>query len=103
MARRNKNEERDIARERVVRLVELAERAVVAGHLARADRYGDLAWRVKTTYQLRGTALEGRVCRSCRAFLSSATSRVRLQGGHRSVTCLKCGAIRRRPIGSRFI
>ena len=96
--RRDKKEERAIAHDRIARLVELADAAVKSGHPERADRYADLGWRVKTTYQLRGTALDGRVCRQCRAFLSAGTMRVRLQAGHRSVTCLRCGAVRRRPL-----
>lgn len=96
--RRDKKEERAIAHERVARLVELAEAAARAGHAARADRYADLGWRIKTTYQLRGTPLDGRACRACRAFLTAGTTRVRLQAGHRSVTCLRCGAVRRRPL-----
>ncbi|HWH09054.1 MAG TPA: ribonuclease P [Candidatus Thermoplasmatota archaeon] len=96
--RRDKKEERAIARDRIARLVELAEAAAKAGHVARADRYADLGWRVKTTYQLRGTPLDGRVCRRCRAFLSAGAMRVRLQAGHRSVTCLRCGHVRRRRL-----
>ena len=102
MARRNKGAEREIARERIARLVALAEEALRERHDARADRYADLAWRVKTTYQLRGTPLDGRVCRACKAFLQPGrTSRVRLTGGKRTTTCLKCGAVRRRPLSVR--
>lgn len=100
MVRRNKRAERDIARERVARLVELAEQALLAKRPDRAARYSELAWRVKTTYQLRGTAIDGRRCRSCGAFLSSATSRVRIRDGVRITTCLACGAVRRRPLGA---
>lgn len=98
MARRNKREERDIARERVERLVGLADAAIVAGRLDRAARYGELAWRVKTTYQLRKTAIDGRRCRACGAFFSGATRRVRVRDGIRVTTCLACGAVRRRPL-----
>ena len=101
MARRDKAQERAIARERVARLVELAEAALRAGRADRADRYADLAWRVKTTYQLRGTPLDGRVCRKCRAFLvPGRSSRVRLTGGRRSVTCLRCGTVRRKVLAA---
>ena len=100
--RRNKGEERDVARERVERLVALADEALLAGLPDRAHRYAELAWRVKTRYQLRGTALDGRACRACRAFLRPGlTSRVRLTGGKRSVTCLRCGTVRRRTIPPR--
>ncbi|HVM46046.1 MAG TPA: ribonuclease P [Candidatus Thermoplasmatota archaeon] len=102
MARkRDKRGERQIARERVARLVALAEQAVAAQRPERAHRYAELAWRVKTTYQLRGCAIDGRRCRSCGAFLSGATSRVRLRDGVRVTTCLACGAVRRRPLALR--
>lgn len=98
MARRNKRAERDVARERVARLVELAEQALVAKRPDRAARYGELAWRVKTTYQLRQSAIDGRRCRACGAFLSAATSRVRIRAGVRITTCLACGAVRRKVL-----
>lgn len=99
MARRNKGEEKAIAHERVARLVELAEQALRRGRGDLADRYAELSWRLKTTYQLRGSAIDGRACRACHAFLvPGATSRVRLTGGKRSTTCLKCGDVRRRPL-----
>jgi len=96
MARRDKKAERDVARERIGRLMALAERAVVARHVERAHRYADLAWRVKTKYQLRRTGAEPRICRECHAFLAAgSTARVRLTGGKRTTTCLCCGAVRR--------
>ena len=101
VARRNKRAERDIARERVSRLVELAEQTLAARRPDRAARYAELAWRIKTTYQLRATAIDGRRCRSCGAFLSSTTARVRLRDGVRITTCLACGAVRRRPLAAR--
>lgn len=101
VARRDKGAERRIAAERVDRLVGLADEAVRAGRLDRAFRYAELAWLVKTRYQLRGSAVDGRVCRACRAFLAPSTTRVRLSGGKRSVTCLACGHVRRRPLGPR--
>lgn len=101
MARRDKGEERAIARERIATLVARAEDALRAGRDDRAHRYAELAWRVKTTYQLRGSALDGRVCRACHAFLlPGRTSRVRLTGGKRSTTCLRCGAVRRKPLAA---
>lgn len=98
MARRNKREERDIARERVERLVTLADAAVLGKRADRAARYCELAWSVKQRYQLRKTAIDGRRCRACGAFLAPGTMRVRLREGQRSVTCLGCNVTRRRPI-----
>lgn len=102
VARRNKGEEKAIAHDRVARLVALAGEALREGRPERADRYADLSWRLKETYQLRGSAIEGRACRACRRFLvPGVTARVRLTGGRRSVTCLGCGAVRRRGFGPR--
>jgi ribonuclease P protein subunit RPR2 len=102
MARRDKGEERRIAHERVARLVELAEEAVREGRRDRADRYAELTWRIRLRYQLNATAADGRVCRACHAFLMPGeTARVRLTGGRVSVTCLKCGHIRRKVLGVR--
>ena len=95
--RRDKGEERAVARERVARLIQLADEGARAGRIDRADRYVQLAWLVKTKYQLRGSGIEARICRSCQAFLAPGrTARVRLTGGKRSVTCLACGATRRK-------
>ena len=101
MARRNKGEEKSIAHERVERLILLAGEALREGKTERADRYAELAWRLKLTYQLRGSAVEGRACRACHAFLQpGATCRVRLNEGKLSVTCLGCGHVRRRVLGA---
>lgn len=79
----------------------LADEAVRQGRPDRAARYGELAWRVKTTYQLRSTPIDKRRCRACGAFLSGRTMRVRVRDGIRVTTCLACGATRRRPLRSR--
>lgn len=101
MARRDKGEERRIAHERVGRLVVLAEAAVREGRRDRADRYADLAWRLRLRYQLGASALDGRICRACHAFLQpGVTSRVRLTGGRVSVTCLACGGTRRKVLAA---
>jgi ribonuclease P protein subunit RPR2 len=106
MARRNKGEEREIARERIAHLADLAHEALRAQRPDRANRYAELAWRIKTTYQMRGSAIDGRVCRACHAFLvPGVSSRVRLRDGRRSTTCLACGVVRRKvlPRASRSI
>lgn len=104
MARRDKGAERAIARERVERLIALAVEALRQGHGARADRYAEMAWRLKTTYQLRSSPIAERRCRACGAFLQpGVTARVRLTGGRRSVTCLACGAVRRKVLKARRV
>jgi ribonuclease P protein subunit RPR2 len=99
VARRNKGEEREIARDRLARLVALADEALKAGRRDRADRYALLAWRIKTRYQLRATPLDAAICRACFAFLKpGVTARVRLRGGFRVTTCLACGRVRRKAL-----
>lgn len=99
MARRDKGAEKRIAHERIERLVALATEAVRIGRQDRANRYGELCWRLKLRYQLTRTAADGRVCRACHAFLlPGATSRVRLTGGRLTVTCLACGEARRKVL-----
>lgn len=101
MARRDKKGEREIARERVSTLVALADAAIRTSHVERAHRYAELAWRVKTKYQLRRTGIEPRICRACFAFLApGSTARVRLTRGKRTTTCLRCGNVRRHAITS---
>lgn len=100
--RRDKGAERRIASERVGRLVELGEEALRRGRPARADRYAELAWRIKLRYQLDASPLQGRVCRACHAYLlPGLSSRTRLTGGRVSTTCLRCGTTRRRPLRPR--
>lgn len=99
MARRNKGEERAIAADRVARLVTLALDATHDARADRADRYAELAWRLKTRYRLGKCAIDGSVCRGCHAFwVPGATVRVRIHDGRIVRTCLKCGAHRRRPL-----
>jgi ribonuclease P protein subunit RPR2 len=104
VVRRNKGEERAIARERIAKLVTLADDAMRARRDDLAHRYAELAWALKTTYQLRQCGIEPRICRACKAFLvPGRTSRVRIAGGVRVTTCLRCGAIRRKVLtGARL-
>jgi len=99
--RRNKSEERDIAEARIGRLLSLAREAAKA-EPGRADRYAGLALRVAQRYQTGLPAAAKReACRKCGAYRTSATSRTRLRAGRVSVTCLRCGTVRRRPLGIR--
>lgn len=89
-----------MARERVQRLLELAEAAALEGRMEDADRYAELAWRVTTRYVIEPTVrLKARVCRGCKAYLlPGETARVRVTQGKVSTTCLACGRVRRRPL-----
>lgn len=97
--RRNKSEERDVAVQRIDRLLALGRASVLQGRPEYADRYASLGLRVAQKYQtgfLRGQ--KAQMCRKCGAFRNAATSRTRLHGGHLSITCLRCGAVARRPL-----
>ncbi|MCA1813047.1 MAG: ribonuclease P [Halobacteriales archaeon] len=95
--RRDKAEERRIARERIARLLSLAQERARAGDLPKADRYAHLARRVGQKYVVRlGRTERLQVCRGCEAYLlPGKTSRVRTTEGKVSVTCLRCGRIAR--------
>jgi ribonuclease P protein subunit RPR2 len=95
--RRDKAEERRIARARIARLFQLAEDRAQAGDDARAARYVLLARRVGMRYVVPlGRAERRRFCRQCGGFLlPGRTARVRARQGKVAVTCLACGAIRR--------
>jgi ribonuclease P protein subunit RPR2 len=95
--RRDKADDRRIARERIARLLALAEQQALAGKLERAHRYAQLARRVGTRYVVRlDRAQRRKVCRACGAFLlPGRTARVRTTGGKVTTTCLACGAARR--------
>lgn len=95
--RRDKAEERRIARARIARLFELAEEQALGGRIDRAARYVQLARRVGMRYVVPlGRAQRRRFCRHCGAFLlPGRTARVRAREGKMSITCLACGGIRR--------
>jgi RNase P subunit RPR2 len=101
--RRDKGEERATAQRRIHTLLSRAR----AEHLADPasalpDRYVALSLRVAQKYQSGLPAdAKAQVCRACGTYRTSATSRTRLSGGRLATTCLRCGAVARRPLHSR--
>lgn len=89
---------RAIAAERVERLLELAE-ASFQDHPDFSDRYVQLAWRLKTRYNLKlPPRLKGKFCRKCLSFWSPGVScRVRIRQSSVTITCLRCGRVIRLP------
>lgn len=89
-----------VARRRRAELLSLAREAALDDRLSDASRYGELAWRLTTRYQLEATdRLKRRVCRGCFTYqLPGVTARFRLEGGSVSRTCLECGRVRRIPV-----
>ncbi len=101
--RRDKGEERRIARQRVQHLFDLAGEASLGPDGDLASRYTSLARRVAMKYQLQLTrAQKTQLCRNCNAFrVPGRTSRTRLQKGRIITTCLSCGTIHRRPLAPK--
>ncbi len=98
--RRGQSDEfKSLAFERVERLFELAEVAS-GGRPDLADRYVQLAWKLKTRYNLRlPRELGMKFCRKCRSFWRpGASCRVRIKSGVVIITCLRCGRIKRLPL-----
>jgi ribonuclease P protein subunit RPR2 len=93
--RRNKGAERQVALQRIRRLIELAGPA----EAERARRYVRLARRIGMRYQVSlPREVRRRVCRECDALLvPGRTARVRTTDGRVSVTCLACGTVKRYP------
>jgi len=87
-----------IARERIDRLQEAAERAVVEGHEARARRYVRRARRIAERNRIPFPRVFDRFsCDRCDVYLvPGRNTRVRLQDGHVVVTC-DCGEHARYP------
>jgi len=98
MPRRDKGAERDVAVGRVRRLVALAEQASPEDP-KRADRYVALARRIAMRYQVSlPKDVRRRVCRGCDGLLVPGRSaRVRIANQRVSVTCLRCGTVKRYP------
>lgn len=95
----------EIALERINILFELAEKNYRhREELAR--RYLQLAKRIAMRNRIRiPQNLNRRMCKECYSYLvPGVTSRVRIKSKrepHMSITCVKCGAIRRFPIKRR--
>lgn len=98
MPRHRPDEIKKITAERIERLFELAEGAF-KGHPELANRYVELAWRLKTRYNLKlPPYLKRKFCKKCLSFWKPGVScRVRVQSGCVVMTCLCCGRVARLP------
>jgi ribonuclease P protein subunit RPR2 len=92
-----------IARERIVLLMEQADRAALDGKMDQADRYVEMARRVGMRYNVRiPPVYRGRFCRACYAYMMpGSTARNRLKRGKAVTTCLRCGHVKRVPLAVR--
>jgi len=100
MSRRyvGKKDAKDIAKERIDRLFELAETAAQAGNASRSKRYVSLALRMGERHKVRASH-KRTYCGNCLMyFIPPRNVRVRTGRGRVSMTCLECGFITRYPI-----
>ncbi len=98
--RRNKGEEKRIARTRMRVLLDNARTEALGPDADLANRYARLARRVGTRYQTPLTpAQKAQVCKGCGGFrIPGRTSRSRIHAHRIVTTCLQCGRIDRRPL-----
>lgn len=99
MPRRNKSTERELALARIQRLFHLAVDSQRSEEPASSARYVQLARRIAMRYQVSiPSGLRRQLCRSCGALLiDGKTARHRIIRGRLSVTCLRCGTVKRYP------
>lgn len=89
----NQNEKvEEIALERVEKLINMAT-SVFEERPELAHRYVELAWKIKTSYNLRlPKELKLKFCRKCQSlWVPSETCRFRLRSSRIVITCLECG------------
>lgn len=100
--RRNKGEEKHLARRRIDRLLAVARREALGPDRDLADAHAGLALRIARRYQT-GLRRDQRaqVCRKCATYRTHETCRVRLRAGRVTTTCLRCGDVHRRPLAPR--
>jgi ribonuclease P protein subunit RPR2 len=92
---------REIARERIERLFQLAAQEQQL-HPERSDRYVQLARAISTRVRVRiPRHLKMLICKGCRCYLPAWGSRVRLREKVLTITCLRCGRQTRRPYRRR--
>ncbi|MCU4140846.1 MAG: Ribonuclease P protein subunit RPR2 [Methanophagales archaeon] len=110
VAKRERRRRKDIAFQRIERLFELAEEAAKEARMRegrereemerRSDRYVLLARKISMRHRVRiPRHLKMWICKRCNAFLiPGRNARVRLRRGeYITITCLRCGAEKRRP------
>jgi len=102
MGRRHvgRGDAKEIARERIERLFELAEQEASAGKQPNAQRYVSLALKIGQRHKVR-TGHKRTYCPGCHSFfIPPKNVRVRISRGKISMTCLSCGNVLRTPMKS---
>jgi ribonuclease P protein subunit RPR2 len=96
MKPRQKEEANEIAKERIEKLFSTAEKAAASGDSKSADRYVEMAWKIKLKFRVRLKPEQKRLfCRKCLKFLPG---KYRVEKGCAVVRCANCGEVRRYPL-----
>ena len=95
----DKKTQRDIARHRIKKLFEMAEKKALEGNIDLADRYVDLARRISMRTLTRiPKKYKHRFCKHCYHYLlPGVTCRIRIQRGKIVTYCYNCKKFIRRP------
>ena len=100
MSRRyvGKKDAKDIAKDRIDKLFELAKNEALAGNNSRSKRYVSLALRMGERHKVRSSH-KRTYCGNCLSlFIPPRNVRVRTGRGRVSMTCLECGCVQRYPL-----
>jgi ribonuclease P protein subunit RPR2 len=93
----NAAENKEIARQRIVMLFELASNEMDL-HPERSDRYVEIARNISTRIRIRMPPhIKKMYCKYCGCYLNATRCRVRLRDGIITTTCQKCGKQKRLP------
>jgi len=100
MKRKQKEEANQIAKERVEKLFDQAEKAAAQGEFESANRYIKMAWNIKLKFQLRLNSYQKKLfCKKCLAFLiDGKTGKYRTENKELVITCQNCGDVKRIPL-----
>jgi len=98
--RRDKGEEKSIASRRIAILLHQAE-LEASQEPDLADAYAQRVRRLAMKVQIGLPKLaKALICRGCSGFKGPNVARTRIRNGQLVQTCLRCGHIRRQPLGS---
>lgn len=98
--RRDKNQEKKIARSRINKLFAMAEKTALSKKLDLADRYVEIARKISMRYQVPIPRRFKRCfCKHCYSYmLPDVTCRVRIHRGKIVFYCLNCQKFCRYPL-----
>jgi ribonuclease P protein subunit RPR2 len=100
MRRNQKEEANEIAKERVDKLFKEAEKAAASGDLESANRYVEMAWKIKLKFKIKLTNYQKRIfCKKCLKFLlAGKTGTYRTENKQLIIHCLGCDDVKRIPL-----